>query len=302
MLRDEVQIVPEQRQTRDAFGFKWARRHSYASMEVEAATRCWLVERYGDLSRPEAWLRFGEAPVVLDAGCGAGFTARLLLGDMLRGVRYVGVDLSEAVELAAENFACERLPGVFLQADLCTLPLPERAIDFIYSEGVMHHTPSTKAALLALSRHLKPGGVIAFYVYARKGPIREASDDLIRARLASLSPAEAWELLMPLTKLGKALGELNAAVDVPEDVALLGIPKGRIDVQRLIYWYFCKMYYRPDYSFDEMNHVNFDWFMPAYSHRQTPEEVRAWCEEAGLGIERMRVEEAGITTMAVRGG
>ena len=40
--------------------------------------------------------------------------------------------------------------------------------------------------------------------------------------------------------------------------------------------------------------------MPAHCHRQTPDEVRQWCEEAGLQIEAMRVEEAGITTIAVR--
>jgi arsenite methyltransferase len=112
--------------------------------------------------------------------------------------------------------------------------------------------------------------------------------------------SEAWDLLMPLTKLGKALGELNVEVDVPEHVAVLGIPKGRISLQRLIYWYMCKMFYRPDYSLDEMNHVNFDWFVPKYCHRQTPEEVKAWCEEAGLVIERLKVEEAGITAIARR--
>ena len=105
---------------------------------------------------------------------------------------------------------------------------------------------------------------------------------------------------MPLTKLGRALGELGVTVDVPEAVDLLGVPAGRIDVQRLFYWYFCKMYHRPEYTVEEMNHVNFDWFTPTYSHRQTPEEVSNWCEEAGLEVEKMKVEPAGINTLAVR--
>ena len=29
--------------------------------------------------------------------------------------------------------------------------------------------------------------------------------------------------------------------------------------------------------------MNFDWYHPRYAHRQTEEEVRRWCEEAGLG-------------------
>jgi hypothetical protein len=35
---------------------------------------------------------------------------------------------------------------------------------------------------------------------------------------------------MPLTKLGIALGELKLDLDVPEDVALFGVPRGKIDL------------------------------------------------------------------------
>ncbi len=47
-----------------------------------------------------------------------------------------------------------------------------------------------------------------------------------------------------------------------------------------------------------MNHVNFDWYRPANCHRQTPEEVRKWCENAGLDVSYMNVEEAGITVVS----
>ena len=300
LLRDEAIVDAGQRQTSETFAFKWGREDTYSSVAVERATRSWLVERYTDLSQPDFWRRFGERPLVLDAGCGAGLTAGLLLGDRLHRLRYVGADISAAVDVAARRFAEAGYPGTFLQADLCTLPLPQAEFDFILSEGVLHHTPSTRAALLALARHLRPGGAIAFYVYAKKAPVREFTDDLIRDRLQGLSPREAWDALLPLTKLGQALGRLDVAVDVPEEVALLGIPAGKVDLQRLVYWCICKMYYRPEYSLDEMNHVNFDWFTPSYAHRQTPDEVRDWCTEAGLAVEAMKVEPAGITTLAVK--
>ena len=41
-------------------------------------------------------------------------------------------------------------------------------------------------------------------------------------------------------------------------------------------------------------------FTPKYAHRQTPDEVKAWCGEAGLVVEHMKAEEAGITTVARR--
>ena len=47
-----------------------------------------------------------------------------------------------------------------------------------------------------------------------------------------------------------------------------------------------------------MNHINFDWYRPQNCHRQTPDEVQIWCREAGLKIERMNVEEAGIAVVA----
>ena len=257
LLRDTGVLKPAQQQTSDTFAFKWAQQHTYNSANVQEHTKKWLVSRYGEWNRPEDWKRFGEPPVVLDAGCGAGLTASLLFGDMVNRMHFVGADVSRAVDIAAKAFEGRGWKGSFLQADLLALPFSKACFDFILSEGVLHHTPSTRKALLTLSKHLKPGGVFAFYVYARKGPLREFSDDSIREKLAELAPQEAWEALFPLTRLGKALGELNVTIDVPEDVPLLGITKGKIDLQQLIYWYVCKMYYRPEYSLDEMKSRQF---------------------------------------------
>jgi hypothetical protein len=87
---------------------------------------------------------------------------------------------------------------------------------------------------------------------------------------------------------------------VPEAVDLLDIPAGPVDVQRLFYWHVIKAYHRPDLTFDEMHHINYDWFAPRNAHRQSPDEVRRWCEEAGLVIEREDLQEAGITVVARR--
>src|SRR5207302_8770121 len=75
LLRDEAVTDAGQRQTSETFAFKWGREDTYSSPAVEHATRAWLVERYGDLSGSTFWTRFGERPLVLDAGCGAGLTA-----------------------------------------------------------------------------------------------------------------------------------------------------------------------------------------------------------------------------------
>ncbi len=225
-----------------------------------------------------------------------------LFGDALRRVRYLGVDVSEAVETARDRFIERGLHGGFLQADITNLPFPDATVDVIFSEGALHHTDSTERALKSLARLLRPGGRILFYVYRRKGPLREFSDDYVREKLQVLSPEDAWRAMEPLTRLGISLGELDAEVEIPEPIALLGIPAGRISVQRLFYWHVAKTFYRPDLTFDETNHINFDWYAPANAFRQSPEEVRTWCEDAGIVIEREVLQEAGITIVARKSG
>jgi SAM-dependent methyltransferase len=293
--RSRAVVSAAQQQTAETFGFKWAQR---ATFESEASVRnagAWLRERYGDVADAGWWSDHGPTPLVLDAGCGAGFSALALFGDRLDAVRYLGVDVSSAVDVAAARFAEAGHPCGLLQADLGALPLAPGSVDVVFSEGVLHHTDSTEKALHAACELLRPGGRILFYVYRRKGPIREFTDDHLREALQSMTPQEGWDALLPLSRLGRTLGELEIELDVPEAVELLGIPAGRIDLQRFFYWHVCKAYYRPELDLDELNHINFDWFAPANAHRQSPEEVRAWCADAGLVVEREDVQEAGIT-------
>ena len=302
LIRDEGLVSDAQAQTSDTFGFKWHQRETFESDASLDRMRSWLLERYGDVAAAPWWEEYGERPVMLDAGCGAAMSTLALFSDALNRLNYLGVDVSTAVDVGAARFEEKGLDGAFMQADIATLPLPENSVDVVYSEGVMHHTDSTEATLKALARHLRPGGRFMFYVYRRKGPIREFTDDYLRERLRDMEPSDAWKALEPLTRLGQYLGDLDIEIDVPEEVDLLGIPAGPINLQRLFYWHVFKAYHHPDLSFDELNHINYDWYAPLNAHRQSPDEVRRWCEEASLSIERERVEDAGITVIARKNG
>jgi len=216
-----------------------------------------------------------------------------------RWVDWFGVDISSAIEVAQERLgAC---PGTcFIQADICHLPFAASTFDLVYSEGALHHTPSTERAFRALVAVLAPGGELMFYVYRKKGPVREFTDDHVRSLVSRLPPAEAWAALRSLTRLGQTLAELRAEVDVPEDIPYLGIKAGRYDVQRLIYWHFAKLFWRADFSLDENNHVNFDWYHPTYAHRHTEDEIRRWCAEAGVRIRHLDAQESGYTVRALK--
>ncbi|HEX2052749.1 MAG TPA: class I SAM-dependent methyltransferase [Actinomycetota bacterium] len=295
ILREETKLSPDGTNIASVFGFKWAQHSTFDSEATNAHARAWLEQKYGDVRSAAWWNEYPPAPLVLDAGCGAAVSAVELFGDRLKEVRYLGVDVSDAVETAAGRLATRGLPGQFLQVDLAGIPIDPESVDVIFSEGVLHHTQSTEKSLKALSRLLKPGGRFLFYVYRKKAPIREFTDDYIRERLADRSPQEAWEAMIPLTYLGKALAELDVEIDIPLDIELLDIPAGRINVQRLFYWYFCKAFHHPDLSVEEMNHINYDWYAPRFAHRHTAEELNRWCAEAGLEVERQYLEPAGIT-------
>lgn len=290
-----------QQQTEDTFSFKWKKRETYESGSVQAEWKRWLLEKYFDSNAVLVQDLLGEpGKRILDAGCGSAVSACLLFGDLLKQHEYLGVDISDSVDVARSRFAELGLPGKFLKCDLNTIPDSVGTFDVIFSEGVLHHTDSVEDALENLARRLKPGGHFLFYVYAKKAPIREFTDDHVRAALEHMGNEEAWEALKPLTLLGKQLGDFNIKIDIPQDIPFLGIPKGQYDLQRLFYYKICKAYYRPEYTLDEMNHINFDWFRPKNCFRHTKEEIEGFCRTAGLLVKRWHVEESGISVIATR--
>ena len=63
---------------------------------------------------------------------------------------------------------------------------------------------------------------------------------------------------------------------------------------------FCKAFYRPDFTLDEMNHINFDWYRSSNCNRQTPEQVRHWVEQNGLDVVTFDAALEGISVIARR--
>jgi len=291
----------KQDQTGNAFSYKWKKRDSYESEEFKIKTKKWLLERYckNNPDKLKIWLK-GEPKIILDAGCGAGWSALLFFGKLLNDHEYLGVDISDAVDVAKARFEENKIKGDFLQCSLIDLPVEDKKIDIIFSEGVLHHTDSTEESLKHLSKKLKKGGRFLFYVYKKKAVIREFTDDYIRESLKNLSDDDAWKALESLTKLGMILGNANLEIDVEEDIPYLGINKGSYDLQRFFYWNICKLYYDENLSFEIMNHINYDWYRPLNCHRHNPEEIIKWCKESNLEIEHMDVQEAGITVVAIK--
>ena len=298
ILRHEATHSDKQRQTRDTFGFKWQIRQHYESRSLQSFSADWLQTRYLGDDRANLDTYCPPGAKLLDAGCGAGYSALLLLGERLDQIDYLGVDISTAVDVARARFDEAGRRGSFMQADFTRLPFPPGTFDAVLAEGTLHHTDSTERAFAKVAGLLASGGHLMAYVYRRKGPVREFTDDHIRAQIAAMTDQAAWDALLPLSELGRALGQIDQEVVLDRDVDLLGIPAGRYSVQRLFYWHVAKAFYRRDLSGDEMNLINFDWYRPSNAHRHTAEEVRAWCEAAQLEVVRFVGEPAGISVVA----
>ena len=88
---------------------------------------------------------------VLDAGCGKGRFARVLLEEN-PGAKICGLDLSEEM-LAAAPASIARISG-----SLTELPFAASAFDFVYATESLEHAVEIEKAVSELCRVLKPGG------------------------------------------------------------------------------------------------------------------------------------------------
>jgi SAM-dependent methyltransferase len=276
-----------------SFSFTRARATNYTSTTNEDDTQGYL-DRYG-FEATEGLASFLAAKtMILDAG-----SARRRYADLYaRNSRATvfGIDISHGILNAYRDLG--HIPNLhWIQADVANLPFPKGSFDFIGCDEGLHHTPDTRASLNRLLEHLAPGGHIAFRVDKRNGPVREFCDDHIREQTVKMSPEECLKVSEAITRLGKALSELRVTIDIPEEIPILGIRAGKQDLQRFISWNMLRCHWDETLDWESNVIKNFDWYHPLFAHRHTPEEVKGWCEEAGLLIRHFDVEECGISVL-----
>mgnify|MGYP000430401888 FL=1 len=235
--------------------------------------------------------------LVLDVGVGSGASSRLWSP---RAKEFHGVDIGDGIYRAKNTLKNSTKNPILSHADLHHLPYKNESFDVIVSNGVLHHTPSTKLALKSIYPKLKKGGIIIFYIYKIKTPLREFSDDYIRKCISHLSPDEAFEQMKPLTKLAESLSKQDIKITIPEDMPLLGFKKGEYDLQRFIYQNIFKLFWKDSMGFSESNMENYDWYYPKYSWRHTEQEIKDWCTEFNLTPKLIKENYSGFTCHAFR--
>ena len=201
-----------------------------------------------------------EGKLVLDVGCGMG-----RFSDVASrwGATVVGVDLTVAVDSAQLNIGARR--NVHLaQADVLRLPFAPNQFDCIFSIGVLHHTPSTRAAFDRLPRLLKPGGRIAVWVYStsmRRWCWTSDIYRLVTTRLPERLLYRAAHVANPLYQLRRRLERRSSVLSKLVGVAL-PVSMHSDPVWRVL--------------------DTFDWYSPRYQHKHSPIEVTSWFHAHGL--------------------
>jgi SAM-dependent methyltransferase len=132
----------------------------------------------------EPWLPVRAGARVLDVGCGVGRWSRLLAA---RGACVTGVDLSPTmIEQAAQRAAAAGLAHrcKFHVRDLAALDLSEQ-FDLVLGVTVLQHileAGALRAALLAMARHLAPGGRMVLLEAAPASLSERCDSTVFRAR------------------------------------------------------------------------------------------------------------------------
>jgi ubiquinone/menaquinone biosynthesis C-methylase UbiE len=125
---------------------------------------------------------------VLEIGCGCGSEAERFAR---AGARYFAVDLTNAaVRITHQRFQLANLEGRFVQGDAENLPFADGAFDFVYSHGVLHHTPDTPRTIREVHRVLSPGGRAVIMLYYRNSFNYQVNLAIVRRLRAQLLRTE----------------------------------------------------------------------------------------------------------------
>ncbi len=82
---------------------------------------------------------------------------------------FYAIDLSPtSIAQTKKRFSFYQLKGDIEQADSRALPFEDNYFDYVYSWGVLHHSPNIITSLKEIYRVLKPGGKTGIMLYSRQ--------------------------------------------------------------------------------------------------------------------------------------
>jgi SAM-dependent methyltransferase len=249
----------------DSFGMQW---NKFRKTQLDSHSG-------HPISADRFWQSTGWRPEdiagqwVLDGGCGAGRFAEIALQ---AGARVVAIDYSSAVDACYANLKHHPTLHV-VQADLYALPFANGTFPFVYSLGVLQHTPDVARAFAALRAMLARRGRLCVDFYRKswrsllnpKYWLRPVTKRIPRAHLFAICESAVPRLFECSRWLGRVplIGPgLKRLVPVANYVGILPLSHAQHLEWSLL--------------------DTFDMLSPEFDHPQTERTVRSWFERAGL--------------------
>lgn len=257
-------FVPESNYA-DNFGMQW---NHFAKTQLDScsgypisAERFWRATNWRPEEMKDSW--------VLDVGCGSGRFAEIALKS---GAQVVALDYSSAVDACWSNL--KHHPNLHvLQADIYELPLALESFGFVYSLGVLQHTPDVAKAFFALPPVVAEGGRLCVDFYWKRWKTMLHMKYLLRPitkHIPQLILFKSLQLTVPfLFWISYFLGK---------------IPCIGIGLQRLVpVANYAGVYPLSDKQLREWALLDtFDWLAPKYDNPQTAPQIYSWFKSVDL--------------------
>ena len=168
-----------QERSKQSFGVEW--NEYYPTLGWSDAESREEIDNF--LIGTRAIPSFFSNRVVVDAGCGNGRYINIVNRLASPPPRLIlGVDLSDSIELAARN--CAAFANVvFLRIDLNLLPTVLKSpVDYVYSIGVLHHTPDAAQAFRNLASCVTEDGFLSVFIYGKGNSLLYRVNNFLRNR------------------------------------------------------------------------------------------------------------------------
>lgn len=247
------------------FGMQWNR---FAETQLDShsghrisADRFWMATGW----RPEEL----QGQWVLDVGCGSGRFAEVALN---AGAKVVALDYSSAVDACYTSL--KRHPNLYvIQGDVYALPFAPGSFSYVYSLGVLQHTPDVARAFAALPPMLEAGGRLCADFYWNRLRTLMHPKYLLRPITKRMNQQKLFSLLQVnvpyLLRLSQSLGRVPLVGRLLKRVVPVADYTGiyPLSAQQLEEWALLD---------------TFDMLAPAYDRPQSVATITHWFNRAGL--------------------
>lgn len=266
-----ISFIPRFVRTDDyssSFSYEWTR---FSETQLDSKIGTDLSERQFQ-GRIDFSLNQLKGKLVLDAGCGVGRYSEIV---KKHGGVVVGLDLSYAVDSAFKNIGLEKDVHI-IQGDILNPPFKKEVFDFIYSFGVLHHTPDAEGSFKCLTKFLKRGGIFSLFVY----------DSYEKAIVYS---SDFWRKIT-----------LRLPVRILHYFCLISVPLYYLYKLPFVGNFFKAVFVismRPEWKIRWLD--TFDWYSPKYQSKHTHSEVFQWFNQ--MEFKDIKIFDYGVTMQGTKG-